>query len=75
MNTYKLYVESEMYDEPFVLYCMNCMKAKQGWVPYMYHIRQNTYARDLDYSRIQLTVPGVTEKIGFYMVNHFQWMD
>lgn len=55
-NMYKLKMESVMFDEPFILYCMNCMKAKQGWVPYMYHLRQNIFNRDLDYSKIELSI-------------------
>jgi len=41
----------------------------------MYHLRQNTYERDIDYSRIDLYIPGLTSKIGFYNVNNFTWMD
>jgi len=41
----------------------------------MYHLRKETYERDLDYSRIDLPIPSISSKTGFYKMTNFGWMD
>lgn len=68
-----IYLESIALEEPIFTYCLNCFQAKQGWIPFMYQMKNNKIRQFIDFSDIKCTLPGITGKTAIYKVIRYKF--
>lgn len=61
-----IYVESRSLDEPFLMYTLMCMKARQGWVPFIKYFRTLEARFGINYGNLVCSFPYLTNWIGLY---------
>ena len=67
--------EANRFDEPFAAYSLNCMRAKQGWVPFAEQLRHGEVELNINYNRFLSKLPWVTDMTGHYARVDFDFSD
>ena len=70
------YITAEFYKEDFLTYCLTCMKAKYGWIPFVNKIKFNQMTdKIIDFNLIRCPFPVLTQLIGYYSVLHYDFSE
>jgi len=67
--------EAKRFKEPFADYSLNCMRAKQGWVPFAEKLRLREVELNINYNRFLSKLPWVTDVTGHYARVDFDFSD
>jgi hypothetical protein len=56
-------LQAKALDESVVVFCLNCLQARQGWIPFLHQISACDLKRDAyDYGRIVCAYPSISIK-------------
>ena len=59
-----VYNQSQALEENFLLYTLNCLKARHNWIPFISRFRNNELTRNIDYAAIEIPCAGITALTG-----------
>lgn len=74
-TTFKIYIEATALQEPFLMYALTCMKARQGWVPFISHVTSMKVDFAINYGAIECPYPFLTSKCGYYKNFKYEFND
>lgn len=74
-TTSELYIESCALNEPTIRYTLNCMRAKQGWMPFFDAFKMNTLDHNINFAKIECNQPFYTSILGKLFTLDFQFDD
>ena len=67
-------MKTKVFEEDFCLYILNCMKAKQDWVPLLNKIKKNHHTNKIiDYKGFKRTLPVLTSYFGIICQFSFEF--
>ena len=73
---FDLSLQARALDESLLMYCLNCLQARQGWIPFLHQISEGELKRDAyDYGRIVCPYPIITGKALYFKFFKFQFTD
>lgn len=75
INFMQLSFQSRAFREPFSLYALTTLNAKQNWIPYLWQVEKRQIDRSVNYSELEIPIPGITSKIGSFQKMNFQFSD
>lgn len=75
INFMQLSFQSRAFREPFSLYALTTLNAKQNWIPYLWQVEKRQIDRSVNYSELEIPIPGITSKIGRFQKMNFQFSD
>lgn len=69
-------LESTALDENALIFCLNCLQARQGWIPFLHQISTNNLRRTCyDYGRIVCSYPLISARSLYFKFFKFQFTD
>ena len=71
MNFTRLSLQSRAFREPFSLYALTTLNAKQNWIPFLWQVEKMQIDRSINYGLLEIPIPGVTCKIGTFQKLNF----
>ena len=73
---FNIKLEASALDEHALVFCLNCLQARQGWIPFLHQISTNKLKRDAyDYGRIVCSYPGISTRSLYFKFFKFQFTD
>lgn len=69
-------LQATALDENTLIFCLNCLQARQGWIPFLHQISTNELKRDAyDYGRIVCSYPYFSVRSLYFKFFKFQFTD
>ena len=71
----QIYYESRGFEEAYLSYSMNCMNAKNGWIPFIDKIQSGFLNQSINYFLMSCQQPQLTTKLCYFKQYTYQFND